>query len=75
MRDFFIQFTVNAAISRGANATNRLQVIARGQVITLLVNGAPVGQATLSTCASGTVGLCGINDGEVTFQQLSIDPV
>ena len=39
------------------------------------VNGAPVGQTTLSTYASGTVGLRCINDGEVTFQQLSIAPV
>jgi hypothetical protein len=68
-------FLVNqrkAAIHIGANATNQLQVIARGQFITLLVHGTPVGQATLSTFASGIVGLRGINDGEVVFQQLSI---
>ena len=70
-----IPFTPKAAIHTGANARNQLQVIARGQVITLLVNGTPVGQATLSTFASGIVGLRGINDGEVVFQQLSIAPV
>ncbi|MGH2494089.1 MAG: hypothetical protein ACRDIV_05235 [Ktedonobacteraceae bacterium] len=70
-----IPFTPNAAIHSGANAINRLQVIARGKVITFLVNGAPVGQATLSTYASGTIGLRGINDGAVIFQQLSIAKV
>ncbi|EFH89151.1 hypothetical protein [Ktedonobacter racemifer] len=70
-----IPFTPNAAIHAGAKATNRLQVIASGQTITLLVNGTPVGQATLSTAASGTVGLRGINDGEVVFQHLSIAQV
>jgi hypothetical protein len=70
-----IPFTPNAAIHSGANVTNQLQVIARGQVITLLVNGTPVGQATLSTFASGAVGLRGINNGEITFQQLSIAQV
>lgn len=67
-----IPFTANAAIHSGANAANRLQVIAKGTQITLLVNGVPVGQAALSTYASGTVGLRGINNGAVTFQQLSI---
>lgn len=70
-----IPFTSNAAIHSGANATNRLQVIAKGEVITLLVNGTPVGQATLATYASGAVGLRGINNGEVIFQQLSIAQV
>lgn len=70
-----IPFTPKAAIHSGANASNQLQVIAKGKVITLLVNGTPVGQATLSTLASGTVGLRGINDGEVVFQQLSIAKV
>jgi hypothetical protein len=70
-----IPFTSKAAIHTGASATNHLQVIAKGQVITLLVNNTPVGQATLSAFASGAVGLRGINDGEVVFQQLSIAPV
>jgi hypothetical protein len=70
-----IPFTPKAAIHSGINAMNRLQVIAKGQVITLLVNGVPVGQATLSTLASGTVGLRGINDGEVAFQELLISQV
>jgi len=70
-----IPFTPKAVIHSGINATNQLQVIAKGQVITLLVNGVPVGQATLSTFASGTVGLRGINNGEVVFQQLLIAQV
>lgn len=70
-----IPFTPQKAIHSGAGASNQLQVIARGQNITLLVNGTPVEQATLATFASGTVGLRGINDGEVVFQQLSIAPV
>lgn len=70
-----IPFIAKSAIHTGANATNRLQVIARGQIITLLVNGTPVGQATLSTFPSGTVGLRGINDGDVVFQHLSIAQV
>lgn len=70
-----IPFTLKAAIHTGANAINQLKVIAKGQVITLLVNDMPVGQATLSTFASGTVGLRGINDGEVVFQHLSIAQV
>ncbi|HEU0004163.1 MAG TPA: hypothetical protein VFQ36_24880 [Ktedonobacteraceae bacterium] len=70
-----IPFTANAAIHSGANAVNRLQVIARGNVITFLVNGSAVGQATLTTYASGTIGLRGINNGSVTFQQLSIAKV
>jgi hypothetical protein len=67
-----IPFTAKPAIHSGAGAANRLQVVAKGTMITLLVNDVPVGQATLSTYASGTVGLRGINDGAVTFQQLSI---
>jgi hypothetical protein len=67
-----IPFTPKAAIHTGAGATNQLQVIARGQVITLLVNDTAVGQVTISTFARGTVGLRGINDGEVVFRQLSI---
>jgi hypothetical protein len=70
-----IPFTPNAAIHAGANAINQLQVIASGQTITLLVNGTPVEQTTLPTSASGTVGLRGLNDGEVVFQQLSIAQV
>ncbi len=70
-----LPFTHNAVIHAGMNVTNQLQVIMKGQHATLLVNGSPVGQATLSTFASGTVGLRGINDGNVLFQQLSISPV
>ena len=70
-----IPFTAKTVIHSGVNATNRLQVIAKGQFITLLVNGVPVGQATLTTFSSGVVGLRGINNGEVTYQQLSIAQV
>ena len=49
-----------------------LAVNTKGLVITLLVNDVPVGQATLTTFPSGAVGLRGINDCEVLFQQLSI---
>lgn len=70
-----LPFTRNAVIHAGMNVTNQLQVIMKGQHTTLLVNGSPVGQATLSTFANGTIGLRGINDGEVLFQQLSIAPV
>lgn len=67
-----IPFTSNAVVHTGANATNQLQVIIKGQQVTLLINGTAVGQATLTTFASGTVGLRGINDGAVVFQQLAI---
>lgn len=67
-----IPFTSNAAIRTGTNSTNSLQVIAKDQVVTFLVNGRSVGQATVSNFPSGTVGLRGINDGEVVFQQLVI---
>lgn len=70
-----IPFTAKPAIHTGANATNQLQVIMKGQNVTLLVNGTAIGQATLTTFASGTVGLRGINDGAVEFQQLAIAPV
>lgn len=70
-----IPFIAKAAIHTGTKATNQLQVIAKGQVMTLVVNGTPVGQATLSTFPSGTVGLRGINNGDVVFQHLSIAQV
>ncbi|GAC1381418.1 MAG: hypothetical protein NVSMB33_08110 [Ktedonobacteraceae bacterium] len=70
-----IPFTAKAVIHKGMNVSNQLQVIAKSQVITLLVNGTPVGQATLSTFPSGTIGLRGINNGEVVFQHLSITHV
>jgi hypothetical protein len=72
VKHIVIPFTSNAAIHMGTHATNRLQVIAKGQTMTFLVNSVAVGQATLSTFATGTVGLRGISDGEVVFQQLSI---
>ncbi|GAC1453389.1 MAG: hypothetical protein PVS3B3_13530 [Ktedonobacteraceae bacterium] len=70
-----LPFTHTTIIHTGMNVANQLQVIMKGQHATFLVNGSPVGQATLSTFASGTVGLRGINDGDVLFQQLSIFPV
>lgn len=75
VRHVVIPFTASRVIHQGLHSTNQLQVIAKGQTITLLVNGSAVGQATLSTFARGTVGLRGINDGEVLFHQLSIAPV
>jgi sucrose-6-phosphate hydrolase SacC (GH32 family) len=67
-----IPFTANAAIHSGAGATNRLQILMQGQSVTLFVNGATVGEATLSTYASGTVGLRGVNDGQTQFTDLTI---
>jgi hypothetical protein len=75
VRHIVIPFTSNTAIHTGTNATNRLQVIAKGQTMTFLVNSVAVDQATLSTFATGTVGLRGISDGKVVFQQLSISSV
>ncbi|MFI5272336.1 MAG: hypothetical protein ACHQ4H_04800 [Ktedonobacterales bacterium] len=67
-----IPFTANAAIHAGAGASNLLQVVAVGQQITLFVNGSPVGEVKLSTFATGTVGLRGINDGSVRFSHLTL---
>lgn len=67
-----IPFTANAAIHSGPGATNRLQILMKGQHVTLFVNGAAVGEATLSTYASGTVGLRGVNDGQTQFTDLTI---
>jgi hypothetical protein len=67
-----IPFQPAAAIRRGAGVTNTLRVVAQGQTITLYVNGTAVGQATLSTFASGTIGLRGVNDGAVRFTQLIV---
>lgn len=66
-----IPFTQNTAIHTG-NAPNTLQVTMKGQIATLFVNDSPVGQATLTTFAHGTVGLRGMSDGVVLFRQLSI---
>ncbi len=70
-----IPFTASPAIHTELHAANQLQVIAKGAVVTLFVNGKAVGQATLSGFPAGTVGLRGINDGEVVFTQLSIAQV
>lgn len=70
-----IAFTPSAAIHTGMNVSNQLQVIVKGKQITCLVNGTAVGQVTVSTFPDGSVGLRGINDGTVVFQQLVIDPV
>lgn len=75
IKHIVLPFTANAAIHQGMNVPNQLQIITRGQQVTMLVNGTPVGQATLSAFASGTVGLRGINDGNVLFHQLVITPV
>jgi len=70
-----IPFTPATAIRTGTNATNQLQVVAKGTIVTCLVNGKAVGQATVSTFSNGSVGLRGINDGTVVFQQLSVAQV
>jgi len=67
-----IPFTPNAAIHSGAGAANRLQVLMKGQTVTLFVNGATVGEASLSAYASGIVGLRGVNDGATQFTDLTI---
>ena len=75
IKHIILPFTANTAIHQGINVSNQLQVITKGQQVTMLINGTPVGQATLSAFASGTVGLRGINDGNVLFRQLMITPV
>ncbi|GAC1449924.1 MAG: hypothetical protein PVSMB4_08470 [Ktedonobacterales bacterium] len=70
-----IPFTPQSAIHVGAGASNTLEVLVQGQRVTLRVNGTPVGQATLTTFASGSIGLRGINDGQVRFTQLAISPL
>ncbi len=70
-----IPFTASSAIHTGNNAENQLQVIAKGQVMTLLVNGTTVGQVTLATFPNGGIGLRGINDGIVVFRQLAVQQV
>ncbi len=67
-----IPFTANSAIRAGMGVTNTLQVVSVGQHMTLFVNGTAVGEATLSTFSTGTVGLRGINDGQTRFSQLTI---
>lgn len=67
-----IPFTANSAIHAGVGATNILQIVSVGPQVTLFVNGTAVGEATLSTFASGTVGLRGINDGQARFSHLTI---
>ncbi|MGI9060394.1 MAG: hypothetical protein ACR2H5_17660 [Ktedonobacteraceae bacterium] len=70
-----IPFTAAPTIHTGINATNQLQVITKGKLVTCLVNSKAVAQATVSTFPSGSVGLRGINDGTVVFQQLSVAQV
>ncbi len=67
-----LPFTANSVIRKGVYAVNELQVIVKGQGVTMLVNGTPVAQATLSAFVSGVVGVRGINDGSVLFRQLVI---
>lgn len=67
-----IPFTANAAIVKGLGRSNTLLVIVQGQQATFLVNGTPVGQATLKTFGNGTIGLRGVSDGAVLFTQFSV---
>jgi hypothetical protein len=52
-----IGWTANPAIGKGADQTNRLGVIAKGDQFTLFVNGSQVGQVSDSAYASGAFGL------------------
>lgn len=70
-----LPFTASKVIHQGLNAVNELQVIIKGQQVTLLINETPVGQAILSAFARGGVGLRGIDDGHVLFRHLVIAAV
>ncbi len=75
VKHVIMPFTANPAIRQGLNVVNELQVIVKGQRVTMLVNGTAVGQATLSVFPTGTVGLRGVTDGIVFFRQLIIASV
>lgn len=50
-------FTANAAIRKGLNASNALKVVARDNMFSCYVNGTLVGQVTDSSYTNGQVGL------------------
>lgn len=65
-------FTANAAIKTGLQATNTLEVRASAGHIVLFVNGTRVGQVDDTTFTRGFTGLHGDSDGEVAFSNLII---
>lgn len=65
-------FTDSAAIARGLNATNTLQVVAKGSHFTFYANGVQVGSFNDTTFASGEVGLHGGEGIEVVYRNLKI---
>lgn len=68
-------FTSNAAIAHGLNATNTLQVVAKGSHFTFYVNGVQVGSFNDTTFASGEVGLDSGKGIEVVYRNLKISAV
>jgi hypothetical protein len=68
-----VHYTLNAAIHRGLNTTNRLEVVDKGTHFDFYVNSVKVGQANDATYASGQVGLGGASGGaEVRFNDIVI---
>jgi hypothetical protein len=64
---FFGPFTPTAAIHKGLNASNTMQVVMSGSHFEFSVNGAKVGQADDSTLAKGYTGLWGNTGIEVVY--------
>ncbi|HEV2457135.1 MAG TPA: hypothetical protein VGS80_02135 [Ktedonobacterales bacterium] len=69
---FIVDATTNAAIHTGLNASNTLQVQAKGSHFTFFVNGTQVGQGDDATYVSGKWGLEGANNIEVMFNNITI---
>jgi hypothetical protein len=67
-----VDYTANAAIAGGLNASNTLEVIAVGSHFDLFVNGTKVGAADDTTFASGEAGLSGDDNLDVVFTNFSI---
>jgi hypothetical protein len=69
---FIINATTNAAIHTGLNASNTLEVAAKGSHFTFFVNGTQVGQGDDATYVSGKWGLEGSDNIEVVFTNITI---
>jgi hypothetical protein len=69
---YFEQFTANAAIKTGLNASNTLRVDMNGSHFDNYVNGTKVGQDDDSSIASGQVGLYDEAGNEVVFTNLTV---
>ena len=67
-----INLTSNAAIHRGLNATNMLEVVANGAHFMFYVNGVVVGQANDTAHPSGEVGIDGDYNAEVVFSNFKV---